>query len=359
MRGAAREAGRLAMELRPKVVGQAWEKEPGHPVTDGDLAVNTLLARRLGAARPDYGWLSEETVDDLANRRQRRIWMVDPIDGTRAYIAGGSDWCIGLAIVENGEAIAGVIYEPEANRLYEAHLGGGAWLNGERIFASSAARVEGARLIASKGILKPRPGREPWPPVTIADPKPGATLLRMAYVAAGEWDGAFALGMKSDWDLAAGAILVQEAGGRASTHAGTPFVFNRQHPAQTSFLVAGKALHPLLMRRTKLVRLPDPARTAGAAQPVSRPETEAMAEAPETTKQLLHIVIGGELKDVTGVEFEDLSKLDFVGAFPNYKAAYDAWKAAAQRTVDNAEMRYFILHAHKLLDPETGSHHSV
>lgn len=77
------------------------------------------------------------------------------------------------------------------------------------------------------------------------------------------------------------------------------------------------------------------------------------------SKQLLHIVIGGELKDVSGVEFEDLSQIDFVGAFPSYKAAYDAWKSAAQRTVDNAETRYFILHAHKLLDPETGAHHSV
>jgi len=84
-----------------------------------------------------------------------------------------------------------------------------------------------------------------------------------------------------------------------------------------------------------------------------------MGEKTVQTKQLLHIVFGGELKDVTEVEFEDLSKVDFVGAFPNYKEAYDAWKNAAQRTVDNAEMRYFILHAHKLLDPETGDHHHV
>lgn len=80
---------------------------------------------------------------------------------------------------------------------------------------------------------------------------------------------------------------------------------------------------------------------------------------PVKSEQLLHIVIGGELKDVSGVEFEDLSKIDFVGAYPNYKMAYDAWKSAAQRTVDHAETRYFILHAHKLLDPETGAHHSV
>ncbi len=79
----------------------------------------------------------------------------------------------------------------------------------------------------------------------------------------------------------------------------------------------------------------------------------------DSQAQLLHLVIGGELKDVTGLEFEDLSKMDFVGAFPNYKAAYDAWKSAAQRTVDNAEMRYFILHAHRLLDPETGREHKA
>tara|TARA_B100000678_G_scaffold281252_2_gene278844 strand:- start:4137 stop:4391 length:255 start_codon:yes stop_codon:yes gene_type:complete len=84
-----------------------------------------------------------------------------------------------------------------------------------------------------------------------------------------------------------------------------------------------------------------------------------MSDPVASQQQLLHLVIGGELKNVTGVEFEDLSQIDFVGAFPNYKAAYDAWKSAAQRTVDSAETRYFILHAHKLLDPETGAHHSV
>ena len=84
-----------------------------------------------------------------------------------------------------------------------------------------------------------------------------------------------------------------------------------------------------------------------------------MGDAPKAGKQLLHIVFGGELKDVNEVEFEDLSKMDFVGAFGSYKEAYDAWKAAAHSTVDSAETRYFILHAHRLLDPETGEHHHV
>jgi myo-inositol-1(or 4)-monophosphatase len=84
-----------------------------------------------------------------------------------------------------------------------------------------------------------------------------------------------------------------------------------------------------------------------------------MSATDTNEKQLLHIVIGGELRNVTAVEFEDLKAIDFVGAFPNYAGAYDAWKNAAHRTLDNAEMRYFILHAHKLLDPETGTQHDV
>lgn len=85
-----------------------------------------------------------------------------------------------------------------------------------------------------------------------------------------------------------------------------------------------------------------------------------MSKAVENpSKQLVHLVFGGELKDVAGVEFKNLGEIDFVGAYPNHKAAYDAWKSAAQRTVDNAHVRYFILHAHRLLDPETGHHHDV
>jgi myo-inositol-1(or 4)-monophosphatase len=92
---------------------------------------------------------------------------------------------------------------------------------------------------------------------------------------------------------------------------------------------------------------------------LNRTDQMSASHSHDDTKQLLHIVIGGELADVTGVEFIDLNAVEFVGAFPSYKAAYDAWKGAAQRTVDNAHMRFFILHAHRLLDPETGTHHSV
>ncbi|ABI77962.1 inositol monophosphatase family protein [Hyphomonas neptunium ATCC 15444] len=360
----AKEAGDLALSYTLTGGAEAWNKTGGKgPVTEADLAVNRLCLKQLQTARPDYGWLSEETLDDPAARAKSRVWVVDPIDGTRAYISGDPHWCIALAIVEEGEAVASVLYAPALSRMYSARKGAGAFLNGNAIHVSLRDAEDGLRLITNEGLVTHPAWKEPWPRVEIARPKPNATLLRMAHVATGEWDAALVLAEKSDWDLAAGTVLVHEAGGHATTHLGEAFVFNQAVPAQRSVLASGKALHPLLLRRLEVVKIPDP--QARAAQPMpdqTKPvqtEPKRMSESAKTGKQLLHIVFGGELKDVTGVEFEDLSQMDFIGAFPNYQEAYDAWKSAAQRTVDQAEMRYFILHAHKLLDPATGDHHHV
>ena len=360
LRETARAAGQLALSL--KIDGQcrrSWHKTGGSPVTEADLAVNQLIQERLTGARSDYGWLSEETLDDLSRQRHDRCWVVDPIDGTRAYMRNDPHWCIGMAVVEAGQAVAGVIYAPQLGQLYEAHRGGGAFLNGQPIRVSTQAREAGSRLIVGQGLLQHKVWPEPWPPVTIARPRPNATLLRLAFVASGAWDATLVLSHKSDWDLAAGAVLIHEAGGRATTHKGEELVFNRQVPAQRSILASGNALHGLLVRRSEFVTIPDPQEKAAHSLPAQQTEPSSMTDATTETKQLLHIVFGGELKDVKEVEFEDLSKIDFVGAFPSYKEAYDAWKSAAQRTVDHAETRYFILHAHRLLDPETGDHHHV
>ncbi len=360
LRALARDAGALAVSfMHDGRETLAWEKAGGSPVTEADLAVNRLCAARLDTARPDYGWLSEETLDNPAARMKQRCWVVDPIDGTRAYMRGDADWCIGLAVIEEGEAVAGVLYAPMLGQFYEAQRGAGAQLNGQAIRVTARDREPGLRLITNEGLVTHPGWPEPWPEVTVARPKPNSTLLRMAFVASGAWDAMLVLNEKSDWDLAAGTVLVQEAGGLATTHKGEPFTFNRAVPAQRSVLASGKALHPLLVRRTEIVNLSDPQTKAATPVAAGHTEQKTMGDAPKPSRQLLHIVFGGELKDVTDVEFEDLSKLDFVGAFPNYKEAYDAWKAAAQRTVDHAETRYFILHAHKLLDPATGDHHHV
>ena len=360
LRSLAIEAGQLALSYT--LEGQsarAWEKTGGSPVTEADMAVNRLCDLRLSASRPEYGWLSEETLDDPAARQKDRCWVVDPIDGTRAYMRGDPNWCVGLAIVEEGRAVAGVLYAPALGQLYEARIGAGAYLNGEIMRVSECQSETGCRLIAAEEMLNHKGWPEPWPAVTVPRPKPNSTLLRMAFVASGAWDATLVLSHKSDWDLAAGSILVSEAGGIATTHMGEPLHFNRPIPAQRSIIASGKRLHPLLVRRSGFVDIPDPQEKAVQAAPIVKTEPVKMGDAPKAGKQLLHIVFGGELKDVTEVEFEDLSKMDFIGAFGSYKEAYDAWKAAAHRTVDSAETRYFILHAHRLLDPETGEHHHV
>lgn len=358
LRAVAHEAGQLAIDYFERSDVRFWDKAKGHPVTEADIEVNNLIRKRLMAARPDYGWLSEETALDNQTRTAERVWVVDPIDGTRAFMRQEPYWCIGLGVLERGRARVGVVHAPILGETYHAQQGGGAFLNSETIHVSDCTDENGCRMIASESMLKHPAWKVPWPEMTLADPKPNATLLRMCWVASGRWDATLALWRKSDWDLAAGSVIVQEAGGIATTHLGEPYIFNRGEPAQRSLLAAGKALHSLISARVKGVRLPDPNWTVRPYERTQTMERQAMGDTAGT-RQLLHLVIGGELKDVTDVEFEDLSKIDFVGAFPNYKEAYDAWKGAAQRTVDNAEIRYFILHAHKLLDPETGDHHRV
>lgn len=358
MRALAREAGELAVSYQVRShKNRVWHKQGGSPVTEADIEVNRLCAAHLQRARPEYGWLSEETTDSLDARRKQRCWVVDPIDGTRAYMRDDPNWCVALAVIEEGRAVAGVLYAPRQDRFYEAWHEGGAFLNGQAIRVSACVAESGCRLITNEGMIDHPAWPEPWPEVVIARPKPNSTLLRMALVATGEWDATVTLAGKSDWDLAAGTVLVEQAGGVVTTHKGEPLVFNQEVPAQRSVIAAGARLHPLLVRRTEFVGIPDPQERAACTATTT--EQKNMGDAPKSQPQLLHIVFGGELKDVTGVEFEDLSKIDFIGAFPNYKDAYDAWKSAAQRTVDHAEMRYFILHAHKLLDPLTGDHHHV
>ena len=248
----AQEAGDLAMSYLHKGGAEFWNKTGGSPVTVADLAVNRLCASTLQSARPEYGWLSEETLDDPDARQKSRCWVVDPIDGTRAYMDGTPDWCIGLAIVEDGKAVAGVVYAPALGQFYEARRVAGARRNGAALQVSAQGQEAGSRLITNEGMITHPGWRQPWPEVHLARPKPNATLLRLALVAAGDWDAVLVLAEKADWDLAAGAVLITEAGGQATTHAGEQLVFNRAIPAQRSVLASGKALHPLLVRRAGL-----------------------------------------------------------------------------------------------------------
>ena len=278
----AAEAADLALDYFERSDVRVWDKSKGHPVTEADLAVNTLIRDRLMAARPDYGWLSEETELSNTTRTAKRVWIVDPIDGTRAFMRGQPYWCVGLGVLEAGHSRAAVVRAPVLKETYAARLGGGAFLNGEPIQVTDCAQEEGCRVITNKGMLTHPAWTVPWPEMTLADPKPNATLLRLCWVAQGKFDAVITLWRKSDWDLAPGALIVQEAGGVATTHLGETFVYNRGEPAQRSLLAAGKPLHSLLSARVKGVRLPDPNWTVRPYEKTQATERQSMGETADT-----------------------------------------------------------------------------
>ncbi|MBN8551498.1 MAG: 3'(2'),5'-bisphosphate nucleotidase CysQ [Caulobacterales bacterium] len=252
---AAHLAGTIALAHRRNGL-DIQTKPGGSPVTDGDLAVNEFLAAGLRAARPDYGWLSEETMDSPDRLDRKRIFVVDPIDGTVAYIKGRPWWTIALAIVEDGQPIAAVVHAPVSNETFSAVRGGGAWLNGHPIQASDADRLEEASMLADAALLERPIWEEPWPTMRLS--RRNSIAYRMALVGAGGFDAAISLGAKWDWDLAAGALIAHEGGALATDHAGGALRFNRRVPQQPSLVCAAPGLHPLIIQRCRPIALTDP-----------------------------------------------------------------------------------------------------
>jgi len=252
IRQAAIDAGALALAERE--AGLKIEAKPGgSPVTSGDLKVDAMLRERLRAARPDYGWLSEETADSAERLSRRRIFVVDPIDGTIAYMKRTPWWCVPIAVVEDGRVVAAVIHAPVTGETFEAVRDGGARRNGEVIAASDAEALEDASVLGDARMIEAPYWDEPWPPLRFE--KRNALAYRMALVAAGAFDAALALTPKWDWDVAAGSLIAEEAGARVSDHLGRPWRFNRPDPRQASLVCAAPALHPLIVRRCKNVPL--------------------------------------------------------------------------------------------------------
>ncbi len=252
IRYAALAAGALALAEREKGL-KIWSKSGGSPVTSADMAVDELLKSTLLTARPDYGWLSEETSDTPERLSRRRIFIVDPIDGTVAYMKGKSWWCIPIAVIEDGRPVAAVIHAPTLNETFEATLGGGARLNGQPISASDTDSLDDASVLADARMIEGPQWLEPWPEMRFE--KRNAIAYRMALVAAGAFDAAIALTPKWDWDVAAGDLIAHEAGARVTDHHGRGWVFNRPDPRQASLVCSAPALHPLIVRRTTPIPL--------------------------------------------------------------------------------------------------------
>jgi myo-inositol-1(or 4)-monophosphatase len=247
IREAATAAGALAMEERAKGL-RITSKAGGSPVTSADLAVDAMLKARLLAARPDHGWLSEETPDTPDRLGRRRIFVVDPIDGTVAFMKDRPWWCVPIAIVEDGVPVAAVIHVPTMNETFEATLGGGARLNGRPIAASDVDTLDDAAVLADARLMEGPHWPEPWPPMRYE--KRNALAYRMALVASGAFDAAIALTPKWDWDVCAGALIATEAGAKVTDHHGRAWRFNRSDPRQASLVCSAPALHPLILRRT-------------------------------------------------------------------------------------------------------------
>jgi len=342
---AVKGAGEIARNAYEQKDDAVWDKGSGHLVTDADIAVNNYLADVLRKARPDYGWLSEETKDDHSRHACPRTFVVDPIDGTRAFIDRSPNFAVSVAVIENGQPIAGALYNPLKNELYEAIMGGGATLNKKPIKVSRRKKLEDCNMVGYPRKFR----RLGWPEMKVRIAN--SMAYRIALVASGEADATVSFTPKSDWDLAAAQLIATEAGAQISNLRGDGFRYDQKSTSEFGVICAGPNLYALLLDRVtpvieKFETSSDRKKDFGfmGTRMTDRNENEDI--------QLLHLVIGGELVDPNKTEFMDLEKVDFVGAYASYDDARAAWLGAAQRTVDNAHMRYFVLHAHELIDPD-------
>ncbi len=238
---AARAAGRVACRFSPDTT-QTWEKpHDAGPVTAADLAVNTTLYEVLQSARPEYGWLSEESEDDPARLSADRLFIVDPIDGTRSFIEGSNTWAHSLAVVTAGRVTAAVIYLPKRDMLYAAAAGRGATLNGAPIRPRKTEDLTTAQVLSVKHNFKP----EFWhgtPPDLTRAYRP-SLAYRMALVAEGRFDAMITFRPSWEWDVAAGDLILREAGASTSDRAGRPLRFNNPTPKTSGILAANPSLH--------------------------------------------------------------------------------------------------------------------
>ncbi|WP_371229413.1 3'(2'),5'-bisphosphate nucleotidase CysQ [Roseovarius sp. 2305UL8-3] len=239
------EAARAAGELANRYAGgsaERWDKPGGAgPVTEADIAVNDLLGDHLRGARPDYGWLSEESEDTPDRLAADRVFIIDPIDGTRSFIEGSKTWAHSIAVAEQGRVTAAVIYLPQRDKLYAAAAGLGATLNGVAIHTSARSDLTGAQMLAAKPTDEPRNWQDGVPGYTRAY-RP-SLAYRLSLVAEGKFDAMLTLRKTWEWDIAAGDLILREAGAVASDRTAQPLLFNNPTPKLDGVVAANPALH--------------------------------------------------------------------------------------------------------------------
>jgi myo-inositol-1(or 4)-monophosphatase len=252
LKDAVQEAGLLGLSLFRTEL-KSWTKGASSPVSEADIAVNDLIESRLRSATPDYGWLSEESVDDEQRLGKHLVWIVDPIDGTRGYLAGREDWCVSAALVEGASPLLAAVFAPATNEFFFAVRGQGATRNDVAIGATGGTKLDFRRIAGPKPLverLKLSSGD-----VTL-HPRIGSLALRLCRVAQGSLDAAFAGGQSRDWDLAAANLIVQEANGKMTALSGDPILYNRREVTHGVLVAAGRDRHASIVSHFKSRPLP-------------------------------------------------------------------------------------------------------
>lgn len=244
---AARAAGEIALRFWRRDP-QVWDKGGDHgPVTEADLAVNDMLKRTLLEARPHYGWLSEETPDSADRLVADRVFILDPIDGTRAFVAGEDNFAVSIAVAEAGRVVVGAVMMPAKNRLYTGTLGGAAQCNGVDITVGTRSDLVGSNLLATKANMEPAH----WPGGVPDLKRSFRTSLayRLCLAAEGRYDGMITFRDTWEWDIAAGSLICECAGGRVTDRTGAPLEFNTPRAMTAGVIATNPALHQAILQR--------------------------------------------------------------------------------------------------------------
>ncbi|MEP5759040.1 MAG: 3'(2'),5'-bisphosphate nucleotidase CysQ [Litoreibacter sp.] len=246
---AAYESGKIAstfFNAKPEV----WDKDDNAgPVTEADLAIDRMLNSELLVNRPNYGWLSEETEDSTDRLSHEHVFIIDPIDGTRAFIAGEKHFSHSLAIAQNGQITAAAVYVPIMDLMFAASADTPATLNGVQIAPSPISTLDKATVLGAKVNFKDEYWEDGVPPI-VRKFRP-SLAYRLCLVAQGRYDAMITLRDCWEWDIAAGDLIARQAGAHVSDRSGAPLHFNNPHPKTPGCLAAGPNLHPLLYQRLK------------------------------------------------------------------------------------------------------------
>ncbi len=242
----AREAGAAVLKFFRKRF-DVRDKGNDNPVTPADLEADRILKARLLGSRPEYGWLSEETADSAERLGKRRVWVVDPIDGTKEFIRGVPEFAISVGLVDAGKPVLGVVYNPATDEMFWAEKNGGAYKDGIPIRVSETRSLEDATLEASRTEFD-RGRFDPIRKSVLRIDPIGSIAYKLARVASGQVDIVFSYTPKSEWDICGAAAIIEEGGGRISLPSGEPIRFNQATTQVPGVAATNGALHDRLIR---------------------------------------------------------------------------------------------------------------